>query len=743
MITTSVQTPYSSSDQSAQVISFSQPRELPQYSGAFKDNLDHLQALEYEAKLMLAVASMRRCQQKNTQSEDPWSDYRLHFPFLPQDASLEQVAGILHKTVEENHRRETESAKKSIQLLFPSFCSTWQLDDFERKIVLLLFMKATAPQFIDIFKKCHFEGNYDGMEIGTLLGITEDSFRVQLENRRYFSVNSTITREEIIIFCGHLDDSTNILDVSVCLHERVVRCILGDKNLYNSIFSGIKREYSGTKLSQVILPDTLKEDIERRVGSYLQSRDDGSMDKLDEFFGYGTALTMLFHGPSGTGKTMLAQGIANKFNREIISLNFAEVSENRGSFEDLLEGVFHEASMHGAIVFLDECDDLFENDSRISRALLIEIEKARCVVILATNKPVDLDPAMDRRIAMKITFALPDEGLRLQMWKALIPGSVQLAPDIDLSQFAERYRFSGGLIKNSIFMALSTSRSNGHSIITRQELEKAADLQTASMSDLNRICAVRKPTTRLEDLPLNLKQRDELNNLAKAWEWLSIQDMGFNLLFNCIDIETGVQAVSGLASACGMMLRIFDFAQVSAYSDEAKVVDPISQRRVSPMIGAFSAAASDRSLTLFIDFSGDVGKIIDAEDDKLSCSMYPEMLSQLRKHKGMFCLVTKGLKSKNCPIEFNQLITLTFPPDELQIKCWQECLGFQTVNDDLREFVSNHPLHAEEIKFFARQATIRSIMETGCTKPDYRYVIKFTANYRQKPSLPVLFGGGA
>lgn len=101
---------------------------------------------------------------------------------------------------------------------------------------------------------------------------------------------------------------------------------------------------------------------------------------------------------------MLAQGIANRFGKEVISLNITEVSERRGSPEDLLEAIFYEASMHGAIVLLDECDDLFENNSRISRALLIEIEKAHCVVILATNKPVDLDPAMDRRIAMKVPF---------------------------------------------------------------------------------------------------------------------------------------------------------------------------------------------------------------------------------------------------------------------------------------------------------------------------------------------------
>ena len=744
MNTASMQTGYAPSDQAAQIIAFAQPKDQTPILQAFSDNFDHLQALEFETKLMLAAAFMLRCQQKSVPSDVQWSEYSLYFPFLPPETSLEQIKGLLQKTAEENRQREAESTRRGINLLFPLFCGTWHLESFERAVVLLLFMKATAPQVIDIFKKCQFEdGNYDGMEIGSLLTIISDSLRDHLENRRYFSVDASLKRDNIIIFCGHLDESTNILNVSVCLHERVVRFILGDNNLYNSIFSGIKRERSDVNLGQVILPDCLKEEIESRVGTYLQSREDGSMDKLDEFFGYGTALTLLFHGPSGTGKTMLAQGIANRFGKEVISLNITEVSDRRGSPEDLLEAVFHEASMHGAIVFLDECDDLFENNSRISRALLIEIEKAHCVVILATNKPVDLDPAMDRRIAMKVPFLLPDSELRLEMWKALIPASVELAPDVDLSQFAERYRFSGGLIKNSIFMALAAILKNGgkRPVVTHEELEKAANLQTASLSDLNRICFVRKPDKRIDELPLSRKQRSELNNLAKAWEWLNSQDLGCNLLFNCNDIETGVHAVSGLAAACDMTLRVFDFAQVSAVYEDAKVIDPVSQRRVYPMVAAFSAAATDKAITLFIDNVGEVGKIIDTNFEKASNSMYPEMLAQLRTQKGFFCLVTKDLKSGLCPTEFHQLVNLAFPPEELQMRCWEACLGENNFSDEiLVDIVQQYPMHAEEIKFISRQATVRSIMQSASTKPDMKCILDVVSGYRKKISAPILFG---
>jgi len=112
--------------------------------------------------------------------------------------------------------------------------------------------------------------------------------------------------------------------------------------------------------------------------------------------------------------------------------------------------------------------------------------------------------------------------------------------------------------------------------------------------------------------------------------------------------------------------------------EDAKVLDPVSQRRVYPMVAAFSAAATDKAITLFIDNVGEVGKIIDTNFEKASNSMYPEMLAQLRTQKGFFCLVTKDLKSGLCPTEFHQLVNLAFPPEELQMRCWEHALGKTT-----------------------------------------------------------------
>jgi len=167
--------------------------------------------------------------------------------------------------------------------------------------------------------------------------------------------------------------------------------------------------------------------------------------------------------------------------------------------------------------------------------------------------------------------------------------------------------------------------------------------------------------------------------------------------------------------------------------EDAKVLDPVSQRRVYPMVAAFSAAATDKAITLFIDNVGEVGKIIDTNFEKASNSMYPEMLAQLRTQKGFFCLVTKDLKSGLCPTEFHQLVNLAFPPEELQMRCWEACLGENNFSDEiLVDIVQQYPMHAEEIKFISRQATVRSIMQSASTKPDMKCILDVVSGYRKR-----------
>ena len=56
------------------------------------------------------------------------------------------------------------------------------------------------------------------------------------------------------------------------------------------------------------------------------------------------------------------------------------------------------------------------------------------LIILATNRPYDLDEAMHRRIMVAIEFRAPDHLLRKAIWESHMPEQMTLASDIDLVQ---------------------------------------------------------------------------------------------------------------------------------------------------------------------------------------------------------------------------------------------------------------------------------------------------------------------
>ena len=134
---------------------------------------------------------------------------------------------------------------------------------------------------------------------------------------------------------------------------------------------------------------------------------------------------VLFTGPPGTGKTMLAQIIASQSDAAFFQISGPQVfSKWYGESEELLRKLFTAAQKEDrAIIFFDEIDSVaaqrndqsHEASKRVVGQLLTLMDgftlDTRVVVIAATNRPDDLDIALRRpgRFDWEIEFSYPDE----------------------------------------------------------------------------------------------------------------------------------------------------------------------------------------------------------------------------------------------------------------------------------------------------------------------------------------------
>ena len=79
---------------------------------------------------------------------------------------------------------------------------------------------------------------------------------------------------------------------------------------------------------------------------------------MDDAITYGAGMVMLFHGSPDTGKTMMANALANKLGKKVLLINFLSLGSM--STGENFKFTFCEAKIHDAILFFDECEAIRE-----------------------------------------------------------------------------------------------------------------------------------------------------------------------------------------------------------------------------------------------------------------------------------------------------------------------------------------------------------------------------------------------
>merc|ERR1711990_1317821 len=168
-------------------------------------------------------------------------------------------------------------------------------------------------------------------------------------------------------------------------------------------------------------------------------------------FGMKPSKGVLFYGPPGCGKTLLAKAVANECSSNFVSIKGPELltmwfGESEGNVREVFDKARQAAP---CVLFFDELDSIASArggnsgdgggaGDRVINQMLTEMDginsKKSVFIIGATNRPDIIDPAIMRpgRLDQLMYIPLPDEASRANILSSSLRKS-PLAEDVDLN----------------------------------------------------------------------------------------------------------------------------------------------------------------------------------------------------------------------------------------------------------------------------------------------------------------------
>ncbi|MFT7579124.1 MAG: ATP-dependent 26S proteasome regulatory subunit, partial [Myxococcota bacterium] len=516
----------------------------------------------------------------------------------------------------------------------------YELEPVETQILQLSLM----PMLDLTFRRriARFNNNIlmDFVDVDLALLIMFPSRIERLQARAYFASDASLVRHNLVALDRPKDPKgEGALAQELRPPERLADYILCRRSLDTRLRGFAELVDPVTDLSWVALESEEMDEIRGLLRHFGAPNGDGPFVGSD-----GLAIGLV--GPAGTGKTMLAEAIANALKRPLIRVDSGALAAESKAFSRLVTDLFAEARVQGAVLLFDRCEPLFGKSNPKLPSLLAQLERHGGLTVIATAHPDELDSGIERYIGYQLNLSMPDVDQRHAIWQTHIPTSVAIHPEVDLEDLASRYELTGGQISRACELAEQRVGASGeHAAITQEQLKRSAQSQIrANMDDLS---VKSKNHLTLDDLVLPDREMTMVQEVLTAcrnrifvmskWGFGKrlVTGKGICVLFKGEPGTGKTLCAEILASEMGMKLY-----QVSIPKIVSKYVGE-TEKNISKI---FASARANHSMLLFDEADSLFGKRVDVQNsiDRFSNMETNLLLQEIERFEGI-CILTTNL----------------------------------------------------------------------------------------------------
>ncbi|MET7900740.1 AAA family ATPase [Streptomyces sp. NPDC005355] len=405
-------------------------------------------------------------------------------------------------------------------------------------------------------------------------------------------------------------------------------------------------------------------------------------------------LRLYFQGPAGAGRRRTAQSLAAELSAPLLVVDADRLpTEDIEALRDVLFLVVREASLRGALLYVDEFDALRPDEhTRCLRVLADRLAEHDGVTIVAGTRP--WAPVAHQPLGMlTVPFVTSDPAGRRRMWEGTLASHhARVAPD-DIDALAARFRLEPGQIEDAALTALAAARRRAagrgpgtpgedgctdDTMPTYEELSAAARGQTGHQ--LTALAHRRESACDWSHLVL---PPDSLAQLHELCDWVAhrrqvLGDWGFGRV---LPGGNGISALFAGPPGTGKTLAAEVIAGVLGLDlfriDLSMVISKYIGETEKNLEKVFTAADDGDAVLLFDEADALFGKRSEVRDshDRYANIEVAYLLQRMERYDGLAILATN--RRHHLDDAFTRrlqfVVEFPFPGETERHQIWERC----------------------------------------------------------------------
>lgn len=181
---------------------------------------------------------------------------------------------------------------------------------------------------------------------------------------------------------------------------------------------------------------------------------------------------LLLTGPSGTGKTAIAHGIAHDLNQSLMVIDLATISP-----ESHIELWQYNRVLTAPILLIESAQRWFGRHPYMDSSLVWKgIQQRRAqggVTLLITPYNQSIRPRWRQQCDIELNLTTPDKRARQRLWQVAIPPEIAISRTIPWSSLAAQFPLTGGEIHQIMQTAIAQMARKNASKLTLTHIKTA------------------------------------------------------------------------------------------------------------------------------------------------------------------------------------------------------------------------------------------------------------------------------